>query len=702
MKKGKFSQSRRSRFQNAESDLDLEFLLNADPEPTAVIPEISISAESSTPSDTSIPLLSDEDFSLSKTEPESETTLPSEEDTEEEYVDSPSNFSKNKKIILVSLCSVALVLLIGIIFCVWYFLGGGPDDGLILNNVTVAGINIGGMTPEEATATIQRATGTTYTQQDMVIELADTTLILSPADTGAQLDVEAAVEAAYDYGRTGTRKDREAAMELSKTSNHTIALLPYLNLNTDYIRGVLEDYAGAFNSTYEASSYELEGDAPALDGEDFDADAPCQTLILNPGSPGRALDIEKLYNQVLDAYSFNEFRIDATDIAPETKPEALDLDAIYLDCYVAPIDAAMNMETFEVSYESYGYGFDLERAKEILAEADYGTSIGIPMEYVEPEFTKEELDGILFRDVLGAFESKHSSTANRTNNLKKACESINGIVLQPGEVFDYNEALGQRTAENGYLPAPAYSGGKTVQEYGGGICQVSSTLYYCALMGDLEIVSRTNHTFLVTYVPFGMDATVSWGGPEFRFCNNTEYPIRIEAEANESSVNIKILGTDTKDYYVEMEYVVVAMENPKEVIEYYPESNPNGYYDGQVIQTPYTGYTVRTYKYKYDKETGELISKEEDKRSVYKVRDQIIAKPEPVETEPTEDPTMPSIPSTPPSTGETTPSTPEETTPPSTGETTPPATEPSVTPPATEGSAEPPADTSGESSGETP
>ncbi len=601
-------------------------------------------------------------------QPVQDAPLPEDEDME---VSTPA-IEKNKKIVLISLCVLALVLVIGVVVTIGYLFGGSDDDGLILSNVHVAGINLGGMTPEDAEKVLHQATDLTYTSKDMVILLPDSTITLTPANTGASLDVKAAVEAAYQYGRTGGRAEREAARAQILTGEYHIALLSYLSLDTTYIRRQLDDYGADFNSTYAPSSFTMQGEMPALDAEHFDKNAVCQTLILNPGAPGRHLDMDALYNRVLDAYSFNQFEVDARNDAPEEAPEPLDLAAIFEEFCVEAVDASMDMETFEVTPESYGYAFDLERAQELLSEAAPGADIGIPMQYVIPQVLGDELEELLFRDVLASYKTEHTNNENRNNNLRLACAAINGYVMMPGDEFSYNTVVGKRTAEAGYLPAAAYSGGQTVNELGGGICQVSSTLYYCTLLADLDVTVRQCHSYPSSYIPLGMDATVSWGGPEFKFINNTRYPIRLEAEVSDGYVKIQIIGTDEKDYYVEMEYNIISTKNYDTIYEEYPENNAKGYKDGQIIQSPYTGYTVKTYKCRYDKETGELIERVYEDTSVYKSRDKIIAKI--IKDEPTEPPT--DAPATPPETD------PPVTDPPATD---PPATDAPVTNPPAEG-----------------
>ena len=220
-----------------------------------------------------------------------------------------SALARNRKIILISVCSVAVVLLISAIVCIWYFFGWPANDGLIFNNVMVGGINLGGMTVDEAKATLHEATDHTFTEMDMVIELPDITMNLSPADTGAKLDVDAVVDEAFAYGRLGSYKEREAIKEASLVSTHHIPLLNYLNLDLAYIKGELEDYGNRYNSDFTPSKVEFDIEKPVLDAaaENFKEDAPCQVMTLTIGTPGRYLNMETVYNQVLDAYSFNQF-----------------------------------------------------------------------------------------------------------------------------------------------------------------------------------------------------------------------------------------------------------------------------------------------------------------------------------------------------------------------------------------------------------
>ncbi len=665
--------------------LDVESLTSGDagipsgpaPEPTVADAPVEIPAEDFSPE---APF--EEALPLVETEDPAPLAAELEESDDQEPISTPA-IEKNKKIMLISLCSVALVLLIAVIFGVSFLVNAANDDGLILNNVTVAGVNLGGMTREEAEIALTQATKDTYTAKDMVIALPEATISLSPAHTGVKLDVEAAVKAAYKYGRTGSRAEREAARAQSLTGAHHIALLPYLELNTEYILDVLNKYCATVNSGFTPASYSVEGEMPALSGDRFNADTPCQTLMLFTGIPGRNLDADTLYTQVLDAYSFNVFLVEITESELDKMPDPLDLLAIQKELTLEPSNASVDNLTKAIIPEVYGYTFDVEKAQKLFAEAEPGATVAVPMEYVTPELCA---DG-LFQDVLGSFQTEHTNNKNRNNNLELACAAINNLILLPGETFDFNQVVGKRTAEAGYKAAPAYVGSKTVDELGGGICQVSSTLYYCTLIADLEIVTRRAHGFISSYMPYGMDATVSWGGPDFRFRNNTNNPIRIEAYLADGYVHISLLGIDEKDYYVEMEYKVIGYFEYETEYEEFPIDNEDGYKDGDIVQTPYNGYTVDTYKNKYDKATGKLLSRDFEARSQYMVRNMIIAKVT-EETEPsesTEPSTEPPAETDPPTTPPTDP--PVETNPPTNPPTEPPAeTNPPTNPP------EPPAD----------
>ncbi len=519
-------------------------------------------------------------------------------------------FSEKRQKFPIIFC-LAVTVFIGCLLC------GCVNQNPIQENVTVAGVDVSGMSRREAINAVKEAIGESYETQSMVVQVDEYSVTLSPESIGASLNVRDAVTLAMDSA-AGT----------------AVNITDCLNLNTQVIETELKNLMKNFGSELTQASYIISG-----------ADGMDKTLILTMGTPGYGLTYDAVYQQVLDAYSNNIFSLKLSGEIEE--PDAVDLEKLYEETYVAPVDSVYDPETKKTTEHKVGYSFNVEEAAELIKDAKYGENVSIPYTCIEPEIKQGEIDKLLFRDVLSTYTAKSGSVNGRDTNLKLACEAVNGVVLQPGEVFDYNKTLGERTSAKGYKYGATYIGNKTVSTIGGGICQVSSTIYYCALMADMEIVTRMNHGFLNGYVPMGMDATVSWGGPEFRFKNNSDYPIRIEASASAGHTTVTIYGTDVKDYYVKMEYNVLATYPWSRVEQEMPADNPDGYKDGDVISTAYTGYKVVTYRCKYDKQTNELISKEQETMNHYNKRDYVICK---IVTEETQPPTTvpPTVPTDPP------------------------------------------------------
>ena len=469
-----------------------------------------------------------------------------------------------------------------------------PYDSRILNNVSVGGLNIGGMTRETAYRTLKEASNSILNEAPFSAELPEETLIFTPEDAGISLKIWKAVNDAYRIGRTGNTEQRQKDVAISQDAGHQIGLLPYLNLDAAYLQMQLQTYAQTYDTVCTSSSYQLTGSMPDLEMEHHsDTNLP-QTLELTLGLPTAQLDQEDalnrilaVYNNAFAAYETSSFSARDFQITILEEPSDPDWELIYDELYVAPVDDSLDMELHEVIPGAFGYHFDIENAKKLADASSWGDTVAIPMEFVEPDICG---DAVYFRDVLGYCETPHTKDENRNNNLRRACESMNGLILQPGEVFSYNDTLGPRTKENGYLRAGAYSGWELVLSYGGGICQGSSTIYGAALYADLEIVFRRNHGYAVSYVDYGLDATVNWGGPDFQFRNSTNFPIKIAAEVSDGYVKVSILGTEERDYYVEMESEASIGD---------------------------TTIYAKSYKCKYDRETSELISRELEARSSY-------------------------------------------------------------------------------------
>ena len=298
----------------------------------------------------------------------------------------------------------------------------------------------------------------------------------------------------------------------------------------------------------------------------------------------------------------------------------MDLEVVHSQVYTVAQDATLDKETFEVTPSVTGLDFSVSEAQAALEGAAWGSSVSVPLTVTEPAISTESLKELLFRDVLGEASSSVSGSSNRKSNVKLSASVCDGIVLLPGEVFSYNNTTGSRTADKGYLPAPSYVGGKSTDEVGGGICQTSSTIYYAALNANLKIVERHNHMFAVGYVPDGMDATVWYGASDFRFENDTEYPIKIVTEYQNSRLTVRIYGTKTDDLTVKMTNKELS-STAWTTIYKVDASLPAG--TTKEEQSPYRGRVVEAYRNVYDGE-GNLVSSTLESKNTYKKRDQII------------------------------------------------------------------------------
>ena len=337
------------------------------------------------------------------------------------------------------------------------------------------------------------------------------------------------------------------------------------------------------------------------------------------------------------------------------------------------VNARYDKKTGGILPEAAGVSFDLNDAVAKMDAAAGGETVCITRSVKYPTVTAEELEQVMFRDVLGSYTTKVGGAEGRHKNVQLTASRIDGYVMNSGESIKYGELTTPFTLENGYFLAPMYVRGKTVDGAGGGACQASSTLYAASLLADLEIVQRVNHGFASDYIGLGLDATVADEGPELEVRNNTDYPIKVVAtfytQNKKDYVTVKLLGTKTDDSYVKIRTEVVSTTPFEEQIIETDELAPG---ERVVEQTAYTGYLVKTYRQHYDG-SGKLLSETPEATSKYNARNRIVKVGRSVEPTVGETPAEPVIAPGDPTVTPTDPVvTPEE----------PPVTPPAETPPA--------------------
>ena len=470
-------------------------------------------------------------------------------------------------------------------------IGGGATAGAYfvthseknLPKVFLDGVDVSGLTREETMDKLGASGWDESAEIPLTVKLpADVSFELDMYESGAMLPREVAAEAAYRYGH-GSNWYENLLRYCKGLMVPTDVSQKFTTLKEDYIRDAIEKAVAEFREKTADQGYEV--------------DKEQKELRLMKGAGQMEIDQEQLYVEICTALTGGLKEVDHQHIDNElTVP---DFDEIYKELHIKPVDAYFVEGGFEVVDEIVGCSFDVEQAKTLWEKAAPAETVTIPLEIIYPEVTRETLTSMLYRDKLGEQTTLFGgSTAERVNNIQLACSKINGTILMPGEVFSYNETVGQRTRDAGFKEAAAYQDGEVVQEIGGGVCQVSSTLYCATVFANMETVEREAHYFLVNYLPPAHDATVSWPSPDFKFRNSRNYPVKIVASADpeELTLTMEIWGTDEDGSYVELTYDRYYFTEP----------------DSDVI----VGWHVYGHKNVYDKD-GNLIETIEEPDGIY-------------------------------------------------------------------------------------
>ncbi len=465
-------------------------------------------------------------------------------------------------------------------------------------NLTLGGIAVGDMTVQQAE---KKLTEAGWSASDAGVEVTlpgEYKFTVTAQEAGTDLSCAEAAQAAYDYGHSGSPVNDLLAYLRCITGGVTDADI-LRAANAEGVRAAVDKALADYNGNM---------------GKGYEVDTENAVLKMVKGAETIDIDAGKLCDMIVEAFAGGSGSVTYTAEAKDSAEP--DFDKLHEELYAEVLDAQYDPETQKATESRVGIDFDVSAAEKLWADARQGELVKIPLEVTQPRYTQEQLDKMLFADKLGSQTTSYtSSAAGRATNVELSAEKINGYVLAPGETFSYNTVVGKRTAAAGFKEAGAYAGGKVIQEIGGGICQTSSTLYCAALYANLQIVARDEHYFAVGYVPWGLDATVSWGGPEFKFKNNRDFPIKIVTRCENRQLTIEIWGTDVDGSYVKMDYSASTV------------------YDSTYTDVA-IGTRAVTYRCVYDKNDN-LISRTKEASSYYHYHEENIKWPEP---EPTPEP----------------------------------------------------------------
>ena len=481
----------------------------------------------------------------------------------------------NKKVPIIGGAVIGVILVIYIILC---FLASG--NGFI-KNMTINGIKVNNMSKDEIVTQLEKQ----YQKDEKNLLLN-----LSLNDQKYQIDMKDNVKVNIKKQVNNIQKKYNNFFTkgyhylLQHNENISIDIKNQKQLNKDIKKSGILDYSTLVPTTYKVKQKDVYNTIQtALNEYDFN-----KTLKIKPSSVSEDESVMKTIYKTL---------------SKEGKNATLDKNNDY-----------------KIVAEQYGAKYDLDDSISAFNKAKEGKEFEVKAKAIVPSITKEDLEKNLFKDVLGEYTTTVNGSSVRKNNVRLAGEKCN-VILLPGEEFSYNQTVGKRTKENGFGEAGAYLNGETVQEVGGGVCQASSTLYNAVVLANLEVTERTNHTYISSYVPIGRDATVSWGGPDFKFKNNRDYPIKIEASYAGGKLTCKIIGTD-----VDGSYVKFTSERTGDVAYNTKYENDATIPEGQQVtkQAGSNGGKAVSYRLVYDKD-GKLLSKKKEAKSYYKGHEAIIA-----------------------------------------------------------------------------
>ena len=431
---------------------------------------------------------------------------------------------KAKKIII----SIIIVAIVALLFSTVFALTNINNEKII-SGVTIKGIEVSGLTKEEAIAKLE----TVYTEKmnkNIKLQYEELESELNPTLMEVNYDVEKAVNEACSLGRSGNIFVNNFNILGTLIGKRDFNV--DMTMNEETTKQTINDIGANLPGIMIESDYSVEEDE----------------LIITRGKEGVVISSDTLLSQVKEMLNDIHETENVIKIPVETKtPQEIDVDKIHSEIYQEAQDAYYTKEPFTVYPEVEGIDFDVEKAKEMIA-SEVKDEYVIELIITKPKVTLEDIGTEAFPDRLSTFSTRYdASDKDRTTNLVIACRKLNGKVIMPGETFSYNEALGPRTYAAGYRNGKIYSNGQVVDGLGGGICQISSTLYNAALMSDMEIVERRNHQFVTSYVDKGRDATVVYGATDFRFKNTRTYPIRLVASATGGVATVSVYGIKEAD-----------------------------------------------------------------------------------------------------------------------------------------------------------
>ena len=515
----------------------------------------------------------------------------------------PSIKQKSNKVIpiVVSLFIVLVVMIFSVVFALF-----NMNNEKILKGISILGIDISDLTVEEAKTKINNAIEERFKDENnnLILKIGENETSVTANTFNAKFDIDNAVIEADNIGRNGNILTNNYSILFTKLFKKEIK--PRLYLDDSLLSDTIKDINSKMKDAVVDNSYYIEKN----------------NLIIVKGKAGYTIKTEELKEKIYEQISNIHTNYQTIEIPVEYKaPEPINLQKIHEEIYKEPQDAYVEKNPTVVHPEVNGVDFKIsvEEAEDLLKEEK--EEYEIPLKITKPKKTINNLGEEAFPDLLATFSTRFdASSYNRNVNIKLAAKKVNGTVILPGEKFSFNTIVGSRTIEAGFKEGTAYIGGKVVPDVGGGVCQVSSTIYNTALLANMQIVERSNHMFTTGYVAASRDATVYYGSLDFVFKNSRKYPIKMVASANGGVCKVSIYGIkEEKEYEVIIQSKITSYINPTTIYKEDPTLE-----EGKEIveQTAIIG--CRSEGYKILKLNGKIVSQTLLSKDTYKSRNKIV------------------------------------------------------------------------------
>ncbi len=507
-----------------------------------------------------------------------------------------------KKNINIGVCILICIFAIIFIVFLWISVKNNLNKNII-NGIKVDNVDLSNMSLEDGRNKLNNYINTRL-NNNIKFNYEEYNVEVNPLDIGITYNVEEAINEAYNVGRNENIFFNNFNVIKTNIKGKKIDLKTIVN--EEKFNSFIKEINGNLSNGVQQPSYYIEKN----------------DLIITAGKEGISVNEEEFKKIILEKIN-SEVNNEEKVVIPVKiiKPNDIDIDNIYKEVHKEAQNAYITKDPFEIHPHVDGVEFaiSIDEVKTMLQEKQ--EKYTIPLKITKPKVTTDSLGDEAFPNRLATYSTKYSTAdVNRTTNIKISVNKINGVVLLPGEEFSYNKVLGPRTPQAGYKLGAAYIGGKVVSDYGGGVCQTSSTLYNAVLLSNLEITSRTSHYFAAAYVPVSRDATVYWPSLDFKFKNNRNYPIKIKASTSNGVINVEIFGiTEESDYEVELQSYVTSY------IPYNTEyKDDNTLPEGKEVVEQAGTNGIRSEAYKILKKDGKVISKTLLSRDTYSTKARII------------------------------------------------------------------------------